>query len=439
MLLLAAAVLGCARARPRPNLILVSLDTLRADHLGLYGHVRETSPRLDALAHDAVVFDRAVAQAPNTPPSQATMMTSLYPGTHGFTGNRDRLPREHPTLAELLQEAGYATAGFVDGGYLSHVFGFDRGFETYDDKGGGLARTLPKARAWLAERGERPFFLFLHSYDVHAPYLPPPPFFDHFHTEPYAGDFVPTAENMQLAFSGAVQLSPQDRRHVVLRYDEGVRYADEQIGSFLAELEAKGWLRDTLLIVTSDHGEEFGEHGSYLHWQLFYQPILRIPLIVRLPGGAGGGRRIGRLVELVDLLPTVLDLLELPPLENAQGRSLGPLLREEPGATQEDGWARPAPAWPPEPAKMDVRSLIVGGYQLRFHMNDGAGAERVELYDLRSDPMALRELSEEQPELARALRTAAAEIFSSTKNGSSRTIEIDEEVRGQLQALGYVP
>ena len=266
---------------PKPrNVILISLDTLRPDHLGVYGYSRDTSPTLDLLSQQSFVFERALAPAPNTPPSQMSMMTSLYPVQHGFTGLNDRLAPQFATLAERMQAIGFRTAGFVDGGYLRARFGFNRGFDVYDQSGGGFASILPLATNWLEARGDEPFFLFLHTYDIHAPYVSRPGFRGMFIDQPYGGSFVPTVDNMRKAFEKKIQLDDADMRYITSLYDQGIRYTDTRLGVFIRYLMDQGYLDDTALIITSDHGEEFGEHGSTLHWQVFFQPNLRIPLII---------------------------------------------------------------------------------------------------------------------------------------------------------------
>jgi arylsulfatase A-like enzyme len=443
--LLAALAWGCGAAPAGPgapvrNVVLVSLDTLRADHLGLYGHARDTSPELDAFAREAYVFERALAPAPNTPPSQMSMMTSLYPGRHGFTGKETALAEGIETLAGRLQEAGLRTVGFVDGAYLRGFFGFDRGFDRYDDEGGGFAAILPKAERWLEAHDDEPFFLFLHTYDVHAPYVSPPPYAGMFHERPYTGDLVPTSEAIDRIWREKIALPAEDMQHLVDSYDEGIRYTDAMLGGFLRRLAERGRLDDTLVIVTSDHGEEFGEHGSVNHWQLYYQPNLRVPLVVRPPGGVDGPLRASAQAELIDLLPTVLELVGAEPLAAAQGRSLVPemaALREGAPALR-DAPDRAALAWWPDPDQLPLRSLVQDGHQLLFN-HEVAGFDQ--LYDLAADPMALRDVAAEQPERAARLREIGLRGLSeSTPVPGVRApprMKIDRRTLEQLEALGY--
>lgn len=451
---------GCPDRRADPSgsvrrIVLVSLDTLRADHLGTYGYPRDTSPRLDALAEEGFVFERAVAPAPNTPPSQMSMMTSLYPGRHGFTGNGDRLAPGIETLAGRLSAAGLATGGFVDGGYLKAAFGFARGFDVYDDRGGGLAGLVPRALRWLDAQGDRPFFLFLHTYDIHAPYVAPEPFAGMFHEVPYEGDLVPTIERLDALFRAGAPLSEADRQHLVDSYDEGIRYADHQLGRFLDALAERGRLDDTLIVVTSDHGEEFGEHGSLVHWQLYYQPNLHVPLIVRPPGGVEGPVRIAEMAELIDVLPTLLEWAGAPALPVAQGRSLRPWMRGEgsgrdrseragtgearaSGTPAPDALERAAFAWWADPEQLPLRSIIVDGHQLIF---DDYAPGKDELYDIEADPMAQRDLSGRRPALAARLRALGRQGMLASPPwrpaGEEGELKLDDATREELRALGY--
>ncbi len=438
---------GCRDSTPEitepiGKIVLISLDTLRPDHLGVYGYSRDTSPKLDAFARQSFVFDRSLAPAPNTPPSQMSMMTSLYPGRHGFTGKGDKLASGIETLAGRLREAGLQTAGFVDGGYLHAAFGFGRGFATYDDRGGGLAKILPRALRWLDTHDAEPFFLFLHSYDIHAPYLSPPPFDGMFHERPYRGDLIPTVERLEILFMSQAELDPEDLQHLIDSYDEGIRYADAQIGRLFEDLDRRGRFEDSWIIVTSDHGEEFGEHGSVTHWQLYFQPNLRVPLIMRPPGGVDGPLRIADPTELIDILPTLLALVGADPLEAAQGRNLVPMM-----SARRAGEDRPllagaadrlALGWWPDPKQLPLRSVVQGDYQLIF--NEFA-AGRDELYDLAADPMTQRNLAREKADLAARLRVLGLQGMR-----DNQPIEVTEQARGlilapetldQLKALGY--
>jgi arylsulfatase A-like enzyme len=302
------------------GIILISLDTLRADHVGVYGYYRNTTPFIDAFAEESIVFENAVVQAPTTLPSHMSIMTSLYPHSHGVKRNTS-LPSENLTLAELLQQGGYKTAAFVDGGWMRAVFGFSQGFETYDgEEKIGIAKILPKVKKWVDKNKSHPFFLFMHCYDIHSPYDPPPPYDMMFQDTVYTGSFVAGTENLRLAAWNQIRLSDQDLRYTIALYDGGIRYTDEMIGEFFAYLRNAGLYDNSLIIVTSDHGEEFMEHGSFLHWRLYYRPNLHVPLIMRVPTLTKKEMRIDTFVQSIDLLPTILDFAKLPPPPGSTGK-----------------------------------------------------------------------------------------------------------------------
>lgn len=419
------------RSRGPRNLILIDIDTLRADHLGIYGYERDTSPNLDRLARQSVRFAQAVSQAPNTPPSQMSIMTSLYYSVHGVTGNGDRLPDERVTLAELLKQHGFATWGFADGGYLAAVFGFAQGFDHYDDRPLHLARILANVERWLDKHSARRFFLFIHCYDVHSPYNPPPPFATMFEKVPYTGDFVPTNENLEAAAHWRRRISPADLAHVVALYDGGIRYVDDLLGKFFSSLERRGLLGTSIVIVLSDHGEEFKEHGSMLDWQTFFMPNLHVPLIIYVPGLAP--RVVRGPVELVDVLPTALELLGLPPHPDAMGRSLVPLMYGLEDASKQVAYAEPFTF------KINWRTVVSDRYQLRYNLRTGAK----QLFDIYLDPLERKNVAAAKPEvvarLMAALRAKQARIEKAKRAGAagSAPAAVNEETRKQLRALGY--
>lgn len=366
---LAALALLTACAPPPPpsaphhgyrgaNVLLISIDTLRADRLSVYGYERPTSPNLERFASEGIVFDRFYYNGGGTLPSHMTMMTSLYPGTHGLHPSRTKsLEPERVTLAEVFQTAGYATAGFADVGYMQAKWGFDQGFDLYDDRGHKFAGILPRARGWLeaqrARTPEQPFFLFLHTYDVHSnsrrlPYecpgdYPfrytggPHPRFDGCRGGRCASDFLAHANVALRAGRLAPDelLTPDELAFVSALYDGCINYVDDKIAEILGWLEALGVADNTLVLITSDHGEEFLEHGQLLHDQGGYEELSHIPLLLRLPDRAHGGMRVRHLAEMVDLLPTVLDLVGLPRPADAQGSSLVPSFREGRAVTTE--------------------------------------------------------------------------------------------------------
>ena len=285
------------------NVVLISIDTCRADHLGCYGYSAGTTPNIDALGHGGLRFTSVITPYPMTLPAHCSMLTGTYPKTHGVRWNADTLGEANPTLARVLRGAGYQTAGFVGGLPLSARFGLGQGFETYDDK---FPRTGPgieperkaeevsrRGMAWLEKHDGQPFFLFLHYYDPHFPYDPPPPF-------------------------------PQT-------YDGELAYVNHWIGKVMEKLHALGRDDDTLVAVTGDHGEGLGEHGEKEHGFLVYQNTLEVPLIVRYPG-CPQGRQIDAKASLIDLVPTLLGLLRVDVPRQVQGQDLSGLCRAGRGA-----------------------------------------------------------------------------------------------------------
>jgi arylsulfatase A-like enzyme len=300
--------------QPRPaafsNVVLVSIDTLRARSLGAYGGERPTSPTLDGLAEAGVLFENAFSTAAFTLPGHLSMLTGLWFRTHGALGMTTSLPPERRTLAEVLRSAGYSTAAFTSGAWIVPWVGFRRGFDLYHEQPSGTIDKKPvpyeaftRGLEWMRENAGRPCFVFLHSYLVHAPYLPPPPYGSMFDALPGA----PAEERARLA------------------YEQEVRYGDDQLRALLEGLAALGVAERTLVIVTSDHGEQFMEHGETEHSYDLHDEVVHVPLVMRLPGAIPPGIRVAEPTSLADIVPTVVDLLGLPPVHGVDGTSLLPL------------------------------------------------------------------------------------------------------------------
>jgi arylsulfatase A-like enzyme len=337
---LALALLASCRASPEPRpsvrelrplrgIVLVSIDALRADTLGLYGSPRPTSPFLDALAaRRAVVFEHAFSQIASTLPSHLSMFTGLYPSEHGVEPPRGLLAEEIPTLPELFRAAGFRTFGHSEAGYVqgkSFRRGFDEWSATPYTSDLDLERTLGRGIASLARLApEERFFLFLHSYTVHDPYDPPAELAARFWDgPPPAGAFPATGPNFAAHNGGKLDAPPDAARYYRALYEAGVAYVDQALARFFAELERLGLAEDTLVAVTSDHGEEFRDHGRYAHTQA-YPETLRIPLVVVDPRLAAG-RRVERVVETIDFLPTFAELTGWEPPAGVTGESFADL------------------------------------------------------------------------------------------------------------------
>lgn len=359
-------------AKVMPNMLVFMIDTQRADYLTMYGHEANTSPNLQAFADDALVFEKAFAAASSTSPSHASIFTSTYPQVHGvwnrvIIGKTLEEPRTiYPslgwgsvTMAEVLQDGGYHTAGICDGGNLQANRGLAQGFDYWDSKFLGAYNRVEHAKQWLTEAydQEKPFFMFLHTYQVHTPYLPEPKFVEMFADPDYDGPFLQAWKNAYHSYatgprtSGTIRdmqkkhykpLLPaegepappeDDITFIKALYQAEIRQMDDAFGLMVAWLKEEGLYEDTLIVVTSDHGEEFWEHGTYGHHQV-YDTTLHVPLIIRAPGGPRGERR-AEPVELIDIMPTLLHHAALDPPGSMQGRVLD-LHRAYPDAADRD-------------------------------------------------------------------------------------------------------
>jgi arylsulfatase A-like enzyme len=369
-----ALAAGCGDAE-RPNLLLVSIDTLRADRLGCYGYERDTSPALDRFAREhAVRFARVVAESPWTLPSHVTMLSGLHPLRHGVNLPEHAPAGEVALLAETLRAAGYATFAFTGGGWISPAWGFGRGFDSFQASELDCADNARKLADQIRSLDTaRPWFAFLHTYEVHCPYDPPEPFASMFASE----DAVPIAVAGRCGnpHFNSMSLAPGEVRFLSDRYDGSIRSVDQALGELLDFLEESGVLANTVVVITSDHGDELGDHGSIGHERSLQREVLEIPLFVAAPGIPP--RTVPDPVGLVDIVPTVLDLLGIQgPAGPCDGRSLVPLLRGERGEDRMEPCVS-ALAWQEDLlSAMDARRHLI---------LDRARGEAL-LYDLERDP-----------------------------------------------------
>ena len=386
LLLAAACGSGGPSAPAGRHVIVISIDTLRADHLGCYGYGRPTSPQLDALARESYLYERAYSHSNSTAPSHMTLMTGVLPPVHGVRHREARGPSPAlPLLAELLLAQGDATTAFADGGYVTAAFGFARGFERFESRLQRVDAKVDEVLAWLPPSPERPQLLFVHTYGVHAPYLPRPEddlFTDPAYDGPLAGrvrelaalrDDGAHADDlaglMEVFWKKRGQFDERDVTQLIGLYDGCIHEVDAAVGRLLDGLRQRGWLDDAWLVVLADHGEAFREHGTFEHRQL-HQEELHVPLLVRPPGGLKAPVRVSDVVGLADVAPTLLALLGQSAPDTMQGRALLPL--EAPGD-------RPVFATSNDDDRL--RALIVGERKLIVQ----PGGE-LELYDLSTDP-----------------------------------------------------
>jgi arylsulfatase A-like enzyme len=412
------ALAACAghrqdEAAARPDIIFIVVDTLRADHLGCYGYGRPTSPRLDALAGGGTLFESAWAAAPWTLPSIMSMMTSRYPSGHRVENDGLKLAADVPTLATALGASGYTTAGFVSHVYVSAAFGFNRGFEHFEDfglSGPGYrleARMEPpadkvtdSALRWLAGRKDRPVFLFVHYFDPHWPYEPPKATRALFPSS-YAGPLDAGYDSISKFLDPEVPIPADYRQFLIDQYDGEVRFVDEQIGRLIDGVAATHRQKPLWVVVAGDHGEEFKDHGSMGHGRRLYEEVVHVPLLIAgFASGSTRGQRVTVPVSGVDVTPTILDLAGAPALPGAQGLSLVPLV-----APGREG--KPPPADRPllsETLRLNAyrRAVRIGPLKLIDFMDQN----RAEIYDLAADPAERRDVAAEREDDRRRLMQA---------------------------------
>lgn len=330
-----ALVLGCsedpkkARLSPTRGIILISIDTLRADHLGTYGYTRSTSPFIDSLAERGVVFENAFVQLHGTLPSHMSIFTGLYPWEHGVYPPDGVLSPEIRTLPELFRDHGFKTGGHSEGGYVDGSYGFDRGFDEFGDEArkseSDAERTFARGIEFLRRLGpDDRFFVFLHTYTVHDPYFPLEQYASLYWPGVAPDTFRPTGRNLVDVNRGRREVTSEEVEYFKALYDASINYVDDVVRDFFSELEALGLSDEVTVVLTSDHGEEFLDHGRLVHEQI-YPEQLRVPLIFVHPE-LTGGRRPTRIVESIDIAPTLSDIAGIEPLAEISGESLVPLL-----------------------------------------------------------------------------------------------------------------
>ncbi len=308
---------GRASGQARPDILLVSIDTLRADHVSFAGHTRPTTPHLDQWAARSVVFEQAFSSSSWTPPSVASYLTGLLPIRHGMHGGPTRVADDVTTLAEMLAAEGYETRAVVQNAWFDEVFGFAQGFESYksyDFIGSPLCHESVEAdvREWVARDRDRPFFLWLHYFAPHCPYVPRPPWIDSFSPDGGPRHFEQVDFDQMVSFKHR-QLPPGALTRMLALYDSEIRFVDEHVGGLLDGLEREGHLEQAITVVLSDHGEEFKDHGSLGHYATLHDELVRVPFLLHLPGQSEGHRHADP-VSTLDLVPTLRALVGLPPL-----------------------------------------------------------------------------------------------------------------------------
>jgi choline-sulfatase len=398
-------------AQSKPDIILVTLDTTRADRMGFLGSARGLTPNLDALARESMVFTRAYAQAPLTTVSHATILTGTFPPAHRVNDFGSPLPASVPYLPDLLRQQGYRTGAFVGSLILDPrtgtAPGFDRGFDVYDagyrmrrpgeDRYRTLERrgdeVLTRALAWVSAQGRQPFFLWVHFFDPHDPYDPP--------------------DDLKRRFASAP-------------YDGEIAWINQLAGRLVAELKSRGRFEQSAIVVAADHGEALGEHGEQTHGLFLYDETLHVPLMVRLPGGRQAGKRIDARVRLADVAPTILEAAGVAVPPAVQGESLVKVTADRP-AYAETEYPRRGFGWAPLASWRAERFLFVR-------------APHPELYDQMADAASTRNLVSTRGRVADAMDRELRDFFvrSSGAPAAETKATVDPEVAARLAALGYV-
>jgi arylsulfatase A-like enzyme/Tfp pilus assembly protein PilF len=415
---------SAARSVP-PNIILITLDTTRADRMGFLGSERGLTPNLDALAKQSVVFTRAYAQVPLTTPSHAALLTGTYPQFSHLEDLGAPLGKDLPYLPDLLHKHGYHTAAFL-GAYIldpaAAAPGFERGFDVYDanfhqrkpgeDRYKSVERRAEdvanRALGWLSRHQQRPFFIWLHFYDAHDPYDPPEPFKTHYASAPYDGE---------------------------------IAYTDSIVGSFVEVLRKHGLYQNSVIAIAADHGEAFGEHGEERHGIFLYDETIHVPLLLKLPAGRFGGKRVEERVALAEVAPSLLEVAGIPAPATMQAHSLFPLIDEvideakseagnkgkspERPVYSETNYAHRAFGW------SELRSWRTGKYLY-------VEAPKRELYDQSSDPDAVKNLAPAAKAVADTLESELADFQQKTSSVRSEQTKLDPTQAEKLRALGYL-
>jgi arylsulfatase A-like enzyme len=421
-----AACSACSDRGP-VNIVLISIDTLRADHVGVYGYHRDTTPNIDRFAREAVIFADPVAPAPQTLASHASLFTSLLPSHHGALGNfRFKLADDAVTMAEILADNGYATVSFNDGGLLDEDFGCGQGFELYDStrKKSPFAGRVAPAKEWLAQEPAEPFFLFLHTYEVHLPLTPEPQYLELFESDydgPLPGHFGGTV--LRRFRDGEIETDRANVDHIVALYDAAIRSMDDSFQDLIDSLRGRGLYDRSLIILTSDHGEEYGERGRIaVHGPTLYDEVIRVPLIIKFPHDRFASTVVEQQVRLIDILPTMLELIEVEPLPHFEGTSLVGLID---GSQEGD-----------LPAVSETRTGKLASLRDRSWKLI-KGNRKGMLFDVEHDPAEFNDVAQDNPGQVESL-VATLDAIRSARPERSTPHDPDAESIEQLRALGYV-
>jgi arylsulfatase A-like enzyme len=453
----------------RPNIILIVLDTVRADHLSCYRYGRQTTPVLDSLAGEGALFEQAIAPAPWTLPSHVSMFTGLLPSKHGAHRDHHRFDTPYVTLAQLLSEQGYRSVGFSNVQWVDEVTGAVRGFQEFHgrdvwraplpkenplshvrDK--GAARIIDGVKRWIREKkDDQPFFFFINLFEPHTPYIPPVPY-DKLYLSSADMEKVPHINQDVLKYYvGKAPITQDDFRVLGHLYDGELTYLDTRVGELVEYLRQNQLLDDCLLFITADHGENIGEHGHFEHRYCLYETVIHVPLIVRYPAMFENGKRIPAAVQTIDIYPTVMDILGID-REDIRTELQGESLFSASSPTRRRAFT--VSEWMPKPSlkrydeepdfdasvfAYGLRSIRYQGYKL---IRGTHGVH--ELFNLEKDPEEKVNLFREEPDKAKELASILEAWVRGEKVSQSPAYTllkdegVDPEIRNRLRDLGYV-
>jgi arylsulfatase A-like enzyme len=435
------------------RVVLISIDTLRADHVGCYGYGKDTTPHIDALAADGALFSNAYAPSSWTLPSHVSLLTALSCFRHGVNLETDRMEETRPTLADVLRTQGFFCAAVTGGGFLSPVFGFSKGFDVYRQvesslwTGDAAGQVSAAALDWIDANRDRDFFLFVHTYQPHNPYIPPAPYDTKFQDAPTPLRMIDLGGHLGGPGGIFKPLPEAERRAILGLYDGEVGYTDAAlVGALTAKLKALGIYDDTLIVLTSDHGEEFYEHGSWEHGHSLYDESLKVPLIVKFPGSKFRGKRVASFVRLVDVMPTILEAFDIgADWLGLDGRGLIEVLR---GREKEDRAVLAHLAGGVLSNAVPARTCLTDG-RMKVILNSPYGAAGsflspppvvpgIEAYDLAADPGERTEIASRKARDAARLVLIMRELERAGRKPAGQKTGIDAETEEKLRALGYI-
>jgi len=415
------------------NIILISIDTLRADHLHCYGYDRDTSPNIDRVASESIVFENAVSQSAWTLPAHASMMTGLLPSEHGLLFydheylNRKKkfwtLDPKITTLAEILKTFAYTNVSFNGGAWVNPTFGLGQGFDLYRWGGHYFRSSIPKSIGWIKANPGKKFFLFLHAFDVHAPYNASPEFNVFYQ---YRGP----SRTDKITLDSIESLESPEYKYIVSQYDAGIHRADHELGQLFELLDETGLSRKTILIITSDHGEMLKERGRWGHIYPLYGELIRVPLIIKIPGFKRASVK-GQVPAMISILPTVLDLLEIPFDKNIMKNSLMPLIQGR-------------------DARFDMiisetsrlkkhllcRAIRMEKWKLIYY-EEAKKRFLVDLFELENDPDELHDVSKQNPKVTEELLGKLLSFRDSRRYKAIKK-KVDQRTLEQFKSLGYI-